>query len=156
MNLSIELYHLPNNYANEHTQLLNRACSAYYAQYRYRSPRCATRRKMLRPFCTLTVHNKSWPACPGSNQKTTLDTPLYFCPSFWPFMRNCSFRNSAKCLSHVGDISLSCVMCMHVWLHNLQWLSSIRVLGLEVEHIILYFSSRSIILVRSSLPQMSL
>ena len=28
-------------------------------------------------------------------------------------MRNCSFRNSATCLSHVGDISLSCVMCMY-------------------------------------------
>ena len=38
MNLSIELYHLPNNYANWHTLLLNRAFSAYYAQYRYRSP----------------------------------------------------------------------------------------------------------------------
>ena len=39
MNLSIELYHLPNNYANWHTLLLNRAFSAYYAQYRYRSPK---------------------------------------------------------------------------------------------------------------------
>ena len=29
-------------------------------------------------------------------------------------MRNSSLRNSAKCLSHVGDISLSCVMCMMV------------------------------------------
>ena len=38
MNLSIELYHLPNNYANWHTLLLNRAFSAYYPQYRYRSP----------------------------------------------------------------------------------------------------------------------
>ena len=38
MNLSIELYPLPNNYANGHTLLLNRAFSAYYAQYRYRSP----------------------------------------------------------------------------------------------------------------------
>ena len=38
MNLSIELYHLPNNYANWHTLVLNRAFSAYYAQYRYRSP----------------------------------------------------------------------------------------------------------------------
>ena len=38
MNLSIELCHLPNNYANWHTLLLNRAFSAYYAQYRYRSP----------------------------------------------------------------------------------------------------------------------
>ena len=28
-------------------------------------------------------------------------------------MRNCSFRNSPKCLSHVGDISLSCVMSMY-------------------------------------------
>ena len=36
MNLCIELYHLPNNYANWHTLLLNRAF--YYAQYRYRSP----------------------------------------------------------------------------------------------------------------------
>ena len=38
MNLSIEIYHLPNNYANWHTLLLNRAFSAYYPQYRYRSP----------------------------------------------------------------------------------------------------------------------
>ena len=38
MNLSLELYHLPSNYANRHTQLLNRAISAYYAQYRYRFP----------------------------------------------------------------------------------------------------------------------
>ena len=38
MNLSIELYHLPNNHANWLTLLLNRAFSAYYAQYRYRSP----------------------------------------------------------------------------------------------------------------------
>ena len=38
MNLSIELYHLPNNYANWHALLLNRAFSAYYAQHRYRSP----------------------------------------------------------------------------------------------------------------------
>ena len=38
MNLSIELYHLPNDHANWLTLLLNRAFSAYYAQYRYRSP----------------------------------------------------------------------------------------------------------------------
>ena len=38
MNLCIELYHLSNNYANWHTLLLNIAFSAYYAQYRYRSP----------------------------------------------------------------------------------------------------------------------
>ena len=38
MNLSIELYHLPNNHANWLTLLLNRAFSAYYAQYRYRYP----------------------------------------------------------------------------------------------------------------------
>ena len=38
MNLSIERYHLPNNYAIWHTLLLNRAFSAYYAQCRYRSP----------------------------------------------------------------------------------------------------------------------
>ena len=29
-------------------------------------------------------------------------------------MRNCSFRNSAKCFSHVGDISLSRVMCIYM------------------------------------------
>ena len=40
MNLSIELYHLPNDYGNWHTLLLNSAFSAYYAQYRYRSPNC--------------------------------------------------------------------------------------------------------------------
>ena len=34
MNLSIELYHLPNNNANWHTLLLSRAFSAYCAQYR--------------------------------------------------------------------------------------------------------------------------
>ena len=28
-------------------------------------------------------------------------------------MSNCSFRYSAKSLSDVGDISLSCVMCMY-------------------------------------------
>ena len=32
--------------------------------------------------------------------------------SCWPFMRNGSFRNSARFVSHVGDISLSGVMFM--------------------------------------------
>ena len=47
MNLSVELYHLPNNFTNWHTLLLNRAISAYYAQYRYRSPTIDVQRYTL-------------------------------------------------------------------------------------------------------------
>ena len=51
MNLSIELYHLPNNHANWLTLLLNRAFSAYYAQYRYRSPMRKCSQIVLTPHC---------------------------------------------------------------------------------------------------------